>query len=448
MHISRGTTRPLVVVALGASLLVSGSVALRGHDIPDQVVVQTVVKTERARLHVLVRLPLILLLNMDLPKRGPGYLDLTRMNAGLQSTARAAADAIPLFENGLRLTATELTARVSLPSDRSFAAFETALAHVHGPGLPSETNVFWNQGFVDVHLVYPIESPYSDFALGVAIAPELGDRLRTAVRYAGPDGTVRAYVVEGTRKRLVLDPRWHQAARTFLEAGFFHILGGMDHLLFLLCLVLPVRRLRALLLVITAFTAAHSATLLAAAFDLAPGGAWFPPLVETLIAASIVYMALDNVVGANIGHRWLVAFAFGLVHGFGFAFGLRETFQFAGSHVLVSLLSFNTGVELGQLAVLATLVPAMAFVFGRVVPERIGIVVISALVAHSGWHWMTERWGELRRVGLTPDALKAALSAIWWILLAALVWWVVRLLQGRAIRHRRTQSPAAHVSTA
>ncbi len=80
--------------------------------------------------------------------------------------------------------------------------------------------------------------------------------------------------------------------------------------------------------------------------------------IETLIAMSVFYMALENiVVRASRKARWIITFLFGLVHGFGFSFGLQHTLQFAGSHLLTSLLSFNVGVELGQLLVLALLVP-------------------------------------------------------------------------------------------
>ena len=91
-----------------------------------------------------------------------------------------------------------------------------------------------------------------------------------------------------------------QAARGFVVLGVGHILSGIDHLLFLLCLIIPFRQIRGLIPVITAFTLGHSVTLLGSAFNIAPRGSWFPPFVETAIAASIVYMALENVVGANL----------------------------------------------------------------------------------------------------------------------------------------------------
>ena len=103
---------------------------------------------------------------------------------------------------------------------------------------------------------------------------------------------------------------------------------------------------------ITSFTVAHSVTLIASAFGMAPDSLWFPPLIETLIAISIVYMAFENIVGAKLQRRWIVTFAFGLIHGFGFSFLLRERLQFAGDHLVTSLLAFNVGVEIGQLVVL------------------------------------------------------------------------------------------------
>jgi hypothetical protein len=206
-----------------------------------------------------------------------------------------------------------------------------------------------------------------------------------------------------------------------VKLGFRHILGGFDHLLFILCLVIPFRRLRPLVVIVTAFTVAHSITLVAAATGLAPGALWFPPLIETLIAASIVYMALENIVGARVERRWAYAFGFGLIHGFGFSFLLRESLQYAGGHLATSLLAFNIGVELGQIAVLLVAVPALDWLFRRGLAERVGTIVLSALVAHTAWHWMTERGGELAQYSVAWPAVDAAL-------LASLMRWAMLLL--------------------
>ena len=166
---------------------------------------------------------------------------------------------------------------------------------------------------------------------------------------------------------------------------------------------------------------------MASAMHVAPGALWFPPLIETLIAASIVYMALENIFGVtNVTRRWVITFAFGLVHGFGFSFALRETLQFAGSHLLTSLLSFNVGVELGQLLVLAVLVPALALFFRSGVPERTGTIVLSAIVGHTAWHWMIDRWDRLRQFRAPSIDVIVLLTIVRWtfaaVFVAAVVW--------------------------
>src|SRR5262249_61073779 len=118
------------------------------------------------------------------------------------------------------------------------------------------------------------------------------------------------------------------------------------------------------------FAAAHPTPLTAPPSTPAPDALWSPPLIETLIATSIVYMALENIVSPQLKRRWLITFGFGLVHGFGFSFALRQTLQFAGTHLLTSLLSFNIGVELGQLLVLVVFIPALGLLFRYVVAER------------------------------------------------------------------------------
>src|SRR4029077_15270310 len=149
----------------------------------------------------------------------------------------------------------------------------------------------------------------------------------------------------------------------------------------------------------------------------------------------ILYMALENIVGAtNVGRRWMVTFAFGLVHGFGFSFALRQTLQFAGSHLLTSLLSFNIGVELGQLLVLAVSIPLLDLLFRYVVAERMGTIILSALVAHTAWHWMIDRWERLRQFRITLPVLDGVFwaAALRWamvaVALAGLVWLVSVLL--------------------
>jgi hypothetical protein len=413
------------------------------------VTVQAFLKPEGSRLHLLVRAPLAALRDIDYPTRGPGYLDLPRVDASLRQAASLwIADPVELYEDDVRLSPPRIVAaRVSLPSDRSFGSYEDAVTHLTAAPLPSETELYWSQGMLDVWFEYQIRSDQSRLSIHPGLA-RLGLHVTTALRFLPPGGAVRAFDLSGDPGLVRLAPQWHQAAGRFVALGFRHILDGTDHLLFLLCLVIPLRRLRPLVLVVTAFTVAHSITLIASAFGWAPDALWFPPLVETLIAASIVYMALENIVAPHMRLRWAIAFAFGLVHGFGFSFALQQTLQFAGSHLLTSLVSFNVGVELGQLVVLGLIMSILALVF-RFVPERTGTIVVSALVAHTGWHWMIERWDRLRQFRFPWPVLSAAglASATRWLLLAviaaAFAWLLFAVLLPRGARRDDEKEAAA-----
>ena len=437
-----GLSRKIVATVILGLLAVVAS----AHDIPADVTVQAFLKPQGKSLSLVVRVPLKAMRDVNFPLRGPGFLDLSRVDPYLRDAARLwIAGSIEIEEDNVRLDAPRLiAARVSLPSDRSFVSYTDALQHASSPSLAAATEIAWDQAMLDAVFEYAIASDHSRFSVRPSFA-RLGLRVVTVLRFVAPNGDVRAFEFTGDPGLIRLDPRWHQAAFRFVRLGFEHILTGTDHLLFLFCLVIPIRRIKPLVIVITAFTVAHSITLITAALNAGPDGLWFPPLIETLIAASIVYMALENIVfsaagpGASTAQRgiprWTIAFAFGLVHGFGFSFALRESLQFAGSHLLTSLLAFNVGVELGQLAMLAIMVPALYLLFHFVVAERIGTIVLSALVVHTAWHWTGERWGRLRQFGWpvidVPTLVMLLRGLIVLVAIAATTWVVVTMLARR-----------------
>ena len=409
---------------LALLLAVAGPAA--AHDIPSDVRIQAFVKPEGQHLYVLVRVPLGAMNEVDLPLRGPGYLDLARADAALRVAARLwFVDNLTLYADGQPLAAPALAAtRVSLAADRSFASWDEAMAHLRSPPISPGTDLYWKQQHFDLLLDYPTPSAQAALAIDPRLA-RMGLKVVTTLRFLPPGGPERAYEWHGNPGLVHLDPRWHQAAWRFVQQGFEHILDGSDHLLFLVCLVIPFRRWRPLVVMATAFTVAHSITLAAAALDLAPGGLWFPPLVELLIAASIVLLALENVLGASARRRWISAFVFGLVHGFGFAFALKDSLQFAGQHLVLSLLAFNIGVELGQLAVLALLLAVCTPLLRRL-PERPFILVLSAVVAHTAWHWLVERWAVLVQFpwpALDAGAMAALLRWLMAAVVLALLMW-------------------------
>jgi len=428
------------VVAIAGVLTVALPSRPFAHEIPPSVTVLAFVKPETGRLRLVVRVPLESIRDFEFVLRGPGYLDIPSVTPQLRDAGRLwVADYLEVFENDRPLELRQVTAaRLSLPSDRSFTTYDAAVAHVTGPPLADSVDLPWKQAMLDVMIEYQITSPTSRFSIRPSLA-HLGIRTTTVLRFVPPNGSERVFEYLGDPGLVRLDPRWYQAAFRFVSLGFQHILDGLDHLLFVFCLVIPFRKPRPLIAIVTAFTVAHSITLIASASGLAPDALWFPPLIEVLIALSIVYMAFENIVGAKLERRWIIAFAFGLVHGFGFSFILRRSLQFAGSHLATSLVAFNVGVELGQLFVLVIAIPALALLFKYVVAERAGTILLSALVAHTAWHWMLELGAALRQYEFEWPTLDAAFGAsvmralMLALIVAAAAWglyWLYRRLLG------------------
>jgi hypothetical protein len=224
-----------------------------------------------------------------------------------------------------------------------------------------------------------------------------GDRVHTAI--FSPDQRFQQFNMGEVET-------WRQLA-DYLWNGVWHIWIGYDHVLFLLTLLLPavlyrrdggwqpVADLRAALFavvkIVTAFTLAHSITL-----SLAVLGVVELPtrLVESIIAASIVIAALNNVYPLVTRWLWLIAFGFGLVHGFGFANVLADL-GLPGTTLLVALFGFNLGVELGQLAIVAAFLPVAYCLRCGVLYPRVALPLGSAAVAGIAAMWLVERTFDL-----------------------------------------------------
>jgi hypothetical protein len=441
--------RLAVLFAFGLLALPQATAA---HDIPTDSTVRMFVKPEGQRLHVLVRVQMASINDVDWPLRRPtGYLDLARVEPFLRDASTMwIADYMDVYEGGTKLAYPTLTAvRLSPEGDASFGTYEDALAHVTGPPIAQDMSLLPIQGAIDAFFDYTIQSEQSRFSLHPRF-DRFGLRVLTILHFLAPNGSIRAFEYEGGDRGLIrLDPEWHQTVGTFATMGFWYLLDSIDHLLFLLCLVVPFRKPRELMTIVGAFAAASSITFIASAFGMAPGASWFPPLVVTLVAISILYVAVDNVIGLGnrnvpgdsaFERRWITAFAFGLVHGFAFSFALGQTLQFAGAHVVTAVLSFNAGIELGQLLALVVAIPVLAVLFRFVVSERLGIIIVAALAAHVGWHWLTARVSQLWKYQFTMPELTPAFFAdvVRWLMLVVAVggvWWLGSvLLKSRVVR--------------
>lgn len=275
------------------------------------------------------------------------------------------------------------------------AAGEVCPAKITDAGLLEEDGLVisgrWDCRALDV----PIE-------LDLAVLDDLGRGHRHLARGIVGDAHRDKMAARGDA-RLVLEPEKAAAARVEAPApagpsrrfGFFglgveHILTGFDHLLFLLGLVLVRSSLRGVLATVTAFTVAHSITL-----GVATLGWWTPSarFVEPLIALSVAYIGIENLFVKTARHRWRITFPFGLVHGFGFASALREL-ALSRAEIPGALVTFNLGVEAGQLAVVAVVLPVVSGLRRTAWFERgrgWGVRVVSGAVALAGLVWFVAR---------------------------------------------------------
>ena len=382
--------RSLIVLLFGFLMVIPA----RAHELPQRVIIQMIAVAESSTLDLMVRVPLEAMRDVDFPLTPQGYLILDEAQLTLETAAGLwIIDNLGLRERGKPVQAAEVQVRPALPGDFAFASPRSATEHFAAAPLTPGTQIFWQQAMLDVRLRYALSAvpAVGDLTLDIALR-HLGETTRTELLFVEPSGKEHMLSFNGDARDLPLLPSLWGIAGDFFVDGFKHILSGVDHLLFLLCLVLPLRRFWPLVKALTAFTLAHSITLCAAALGWIPQSLWFAGLVEFVIALSIVYLAIENMLRQHFRHRWVAAFVFGLAHGFGFAAALSDSLQFAQGQIIVALGSFNLGVEFGQLLVLAIVLPPLLLLFRVVESERIAIIVLSALVAHTAWHWMSERF--------------------------------------------------------
>lgn len=198
-------------------------------------------------------------------------------------------------------------------------------------------------------------------------------------------------------ERIEISNSMFAAIATFIEQGILHILGGLDHVLFVLCLVIGAQRLRGLVERITGFTVGHTVTLIAGFLGFVPSGAWFVPLVELGIAISIVYAALLAIKspGSDDQDRlrmFVVTTLIGLLHGFGFSFVLQEILRIDSPNLWQSLIAFNVGVEIGQLAIVLLIWPSLQLI--RKISEsawRYSCLTVAIACCAIACYWIFER---------------------------------------------------------
>jgi len=351
--------RVLVVVALA-------SVLLAAHEAERTKVTLTLAADGRFDLEV-ANDPMWLLLRLETFAGGsvPANLTPAQRDARLTQLTTVFADRIVLFVDAHEVRATTVDYRP--PPDTS----STALAAFRLTGtMPRDaTRLRWLYGLV-------------------------GDKYPLEIRK--PDGTSTIEWIDGTNWSDVIDlsrtftrPTRLEIVRQYLWLGYTHILPkGLDHILFVLGLFLLSPRIRTLLLQVTAFTIAHSITLGLSMYGIVS----LPSrVVEPLIAFSIAYVAIENLVTREL-KPWRIAlvFMFGLLHGLGFAGVLREL-GLPRNEFLTALLTFNLGVEFGQLSVIAAAALAVGAFMMKPWYRRAIVIPASCAIAAIGVYWTVTR---------------------------------------------------------
>lgn len=303
--------------------------------------------------------------------------------------------------SGLELTFQ--TARETLPqsllnldAEMTLGQFQLLADGVPLSGTPLPFSVDQERASFRIRYDIPPQPPSRplDLALSMPLLGRFPYGHKSLLRIEGTDGAVvqTKWLSEGHDPvSILLDRRAATSSvPLFLWLGIEHILIGFDHLLFLFVLVLGCRRVKDILKILTVFTVSHSLTLAASAFGWVsvPGS-----LVEPIIAASIVYMAGLALLGEKgESQRLLLTFAFGLVHGLGFSGVLKELLgPFGAEGLVAALLSFNVGVEVGQVTLALFVLPILRALQRLTAFERFGLPIATTAVLLVGSYWLVER---------------------------------------------------------
>ncbi|MGI9379966.1 MAG: HupE/UreJ family protein [Methyloligellaceae bacterium] len=307
----------------------------------------------------------------DRPGAGrPGESHNNRHTPELFYSLEEAEEAAPvfaaIFADGIQLRVNDAVPDFEIENSRIYARhreppFGTLAAAKESFQSPTAsadlTNSYRGALVFDLILFYPMSDSNDRFEYYSSFQGEKSGQ--TIINDHGPSGmTVYAYTDRLTQP-ILINPSLTRTAITFVTAGWSHILSGIDHILYLLMLVVGAAALGRLAIWVTGFTIGHTITLIIGTFGFVPGFAWFFPSVEILIALSIIYTGLAAIYGNRESITFLLTVVVGLVHGLGFSTALSDLLETSGPDLMSRLLFFNLGIELGQLVIVGLSFPLL-----------------------------------------------------------------------------------------
>ncbi|WP_157954109.1 HupE/UreJ family protein [Microbulbifer sp. A4B17] len=296
------------------------------------------------------------------------YVDFQQLESAPYGLGNIAERAILLRSTEMKLAGDVKAVRLyRIGREPEFATLDEAQQAFLKQYLPEDSSqrLYVGDTLVDIHIHYPLQAPLGEYQLSSTLNPGLSSQEDTAnlILDYNP-GRTQVFRSRGLMQEPILISHSSlDAMNTFLAEGIAHILKGLDHILFVLCLTLGAISLPLLLWRTTGFTIGHSITLSAGFFGFAPTASWFVPLVETGIALSIIYMAWislhreETKITGSESTIFIGTCMLGLLHGLGFSFVLHEILQVDSPNIWQSLMAFNLGVEAGQVLIILAIWP-------------------------------------------------------------------------------------------
>ena len=327
------------------------------------------------------------------------YLDKQALLANPQGLAMILKDHILFKHNDQRLLPTIGRVRAYPALEQTpFTSMREAQQALAGPIYDDNFAVTYaGDTIIDAEFFFPITSKIDHYELSLTLNPQLPTQQETANLILDHRGEKpRIFRIRGLMDEPVIFANSSLSSiQNFIQSGLIHILTGYDHVLFVLVLILGVVNIGALVWRITGFTIGHSVTLSLGFFGYVPKAAWFVPVVEIMIAASIIYVAILALIKHSKNHQHtttLTTTLIGLLHGFGFSFILQEILNIDSEYVWQSLLSFNIGVELGQLMIVVLVYPLLRLIDHKLPQHTKTIRYVVAIPAIMiAVFWMGER---------------------------------------------------------
>jgi len=408
--------------------------ALQAHE--PSGVVQAFVKVEPGQVRVLTRVPLDLLADVGFVTRGRKI----QPEASAPAVARAIADIeawLWLTDGPIRLRSDGARARLTLPSDRSFDSYSSALTHIEQDPAPADA-VFMEQGFLDAALTFPTMATSPRVWLQLRPSARFSSQTQTSVQYLPLEGGPRSFVATSRSGWLPLEARTWDVLWWFARAGLEELASSARYPLLLLCLIVSVRTTRRVRSMLAMVSVSRSAVVVGMAYSLGRLGAWVVAPADALATASLAGVLLTVLLAVELD-RWVGLLALlGLLYGLVLSVPLRDALPLARDHELAAVLAFNLGLEAGQLVVvlmgIATArVGALVGAAHRVASAPLLTSALIVVALHAAWHLASDRGATLWTTGVAGFESGSVLTLARWVAgLAVLV-----VVVGYA-RHRMT----------